>query len=396
MISWLRSRFSPVRQATRRLARPVLNVERLDDRLAPAGVVAVGSGAGSGPIVALYHDTNSDGNPDGTPYATFSVLTPYFKGGVRVAVGHFTAAATFQVAVAGGRGGPPRVQIFQLDANDLPNFAPESFLALSPTFRGGLNLIRANTTGVGLDSLIVGADSGAPRVNVYNDTVTTNGATPNDKLLANSKIDSFFAFAPSFHGGVRLAAGRNLAAAGGDFVVAATGPGGTSRVTIVKDTNNDLVLSDNLAAAETFAPFEKSWTRGIYVAVGDVGSPSTNPEIIVSKGAGGAPSVEIFSDANFNGKYADDGGPASSFLAYDASFRGGVQVAYSRLSSANVGQSGEVMVSPGSGAQLPVEVFKTKTNVGEIQAGDPPLAEFFAFGPLFTKGYFASFAGNGI
>jgi hypothetical protein len=129
--------------------------------------------------------------------------------------------------------------------------------------------------------------------------------------------------------------------------------------------------------------------------LGDVGSPSTNPELIVGKGAGGSPTVAIFSDANLNGLYADDGGPASTFLAYGANFRGGVRVAYSRLSSANVGQSGEVIVTPGSG-YLSGEIFKSKTNTGEIAAGDAPLGEFFPFGPFYNRGSFAAFDGNGI
>jgi hypothetical protein len=194
---------------------------------------------------------------------------------------------------------------------------------------------------------------------------------------------------------VRLAAGRNLAAAGGDFVVVATGPGGPSKVTIVHDANSNLLLSDNLGAAESFLPFGAGWRGGVYVAMGDVGSPSTNPELIVSKGPGGLPSVAIFSDANLNGLYADDGGPASTFLAYDAKYRGGVRVAYSRLSSANVGQSGEVIVTPVSGA-LSGEVFKSKTNTGEIAAGDAPLGEFFPFGPFYNRGSSAAFDGNGI
>src|SRR5262249_18045628 len=115
-----------------------------------------------------------------------------------------------------------------------------------------------------------------------------------------------------------------------------------------------------------------------------------------SRGPGGPPQVLIFSDKNLNGKYADDGGPASTFLAYDASYRGGVRVAYSRVTSANVGQSGEVIVAPGIGALLPVEIFKTKSNTGEIQSGDPYLSDFFPFTPLNSRGDWVAFGGNGV
>src|SRR5215475_191616 len=100
--------------------RSALEIERLEDRTVPAGVLAVGSGAGVAPQVALFHDSNNDGVPDGAPYAAMSVLSANFRGGVRVAVGHFTNASNLQLVVAAGPGGTPLVQVFQLDSNDLP------------------------------------------------------------------------------------------------------------------------------------------------------------------------------------------------------------------------------------------------------------------------------------
>jgi len=230
---------------------------------------------------------------------------------------------------------------------------------------------------------------------LFNDGTTNNGATPNDQLLANSLTDSFFAFEPGFTGGVRVAAGRNLAAAGGDFAAFAAGPGGGPRVIVATDANNDFRLSDNLPAAESFFALEKTFTGGLFVAFGDVGSPSTNPELIVSADAGGGPRVVIFSDTNLNGRFADDA-PVSSFFAFDPSYTGGVRLAYTRLSSANVGQSGELVTAPGTSTiTLPVEVFKSTTNTGEVQAGDPPLSGFFPFGINYHFGYFVAFGGNG-
>jgi hypothetical protein len=79
--------------------------------------------------------------------------------------------------------------------------------------------------------------------------------------------------------------------------------------------------------------------------------------------------VAIFTDANNNGKYADDHGPVSTFLAYPPSFRGGVRVAASRLSPAAVNLQGELIVAPGAGARFPVKVFKAASNA-EIGASD--------------------------
>jgi hypothetical protein len=390
--------FSSVKPASQKSTCRGLRFERLERREVPAGLVAVGIGPGPGPVVALYHDTNNDGVPDGAPIETIPVLNPSFKGGVHVAVGHFTSTVNFQLAVAGGSGGSrssPTVQIFQLDANDLPTGNPETFLAAGFGKNVGLNLAREHSDGATFDSLLVSADSGAPRISVYNDGTTIGGAVANDGLLANSQIDTFLVFKSSFHGGVRIAAGRNLAAAGSDFVAAAPGPGGSPEVAVLKDTNNDLLLSDNLAAAERFMPVGKNWKGGLTVALGDVGSPSTNPELIFGRGKGGLPQVLIFSDTNLNGLFADD--TPTSFLAYDSKYTGGVNVAASRLSSANVGQSGEIIVAPASHSNflLPVEVFKSTTNTGEVAMGDAPKATFFPFG-LLKDSFFATFDGNGI
>jgi hypothetical protein len=356
----------------------------------PAGVLAIGSGAGAAPRVALFHDTNNDGVPDGAAYAIMPVLTPSLRGGVRVAVGHFTNAVNLQLVVAAGHGGAPLVQVFQLNASDVPTGAPETFLAAGSGFTHGLFVTRFNSTGVGFDSLVVAADAGgAPFVKIYNDT----RGVALDQHLGNSLADAFIAFGSSYHGGVRLTAGRNLAAAGGDFLVLATGPGITARVMILKDSNSNLAVSDNLGTREVFLPTGPTWKGGLFVAMGDAGSPSTNPELIVSRDAGGSSRVLIFSDTNLNGHFSDDS-PAGSFLAYNPGFTGGVRVAYSRLSSANVGQSGEVIVMPVSTAR-PVKIFKTPTNTGEILDGEPPLAQFFPLGPSFIHGYFAAFGGNG-
>jgi hypothetical protein len=97
MMSWLRSWFSsrPATPAPRRPVRRVQEIELLEGRVAPAGVLAVGSGG----YVQLFHDSNNHGIPDGAAYATLS-------GGDHVAVGHFTSVTTLQVAVAHGSGSP--------------------------------------------------------------------------------------------------------------------------------------------------------------------------------------------------------------------------------------------------------------------------------------------------
>ncbi|HEY2827599.1 MAG TPA: hypothetical protein VGJ04_08375, partial [Pirellulales bacterium] len=192
----LRNLFRSVKPASQKSTRRDLRFERLEHREVPAGLLAVGViSPGTGPVVALYHDTNDDTVPDSAPIATFPVLNPSFKGSIHVAVGHFTDTVNMQLAVAGGSGGSnssPTIQIFKLDANDVPvTDPPETFLAAGFGKKNGLNLAREKSIGTGLDSLLVSADSGGPRISVYNDDTTIGGAVANDGLLANSSIDTF-------------------------------------------------------------------------------------------------------------------------------------------------------------------------------------------------------------
>jgi hypothetical protein len=394
MMSWLRSWFPPVQPTNRPRARRFLEFERLEGRLVPAGVLAVGSGAGVSGRVALFHDTNNDGVPDGAPYASFAVFGPGFHGGVRVAVGNFVGDANLELVVASGPGMPSRVLVFRLNASDLPTSA-ESFQPFGPSFTFGLFVARAHTGGAAHDSLIVSTDAGTrARVFVFSDDSNLNGSVANDQLLANSHIDTLLPFGTSFTGGVRVAASRNLTAGAiSDSVVLATGPGTRARLRIVKDSNKNFALSDNLATAESMLPVGNTWTGGLFVAVGDVGSPSANAELIVSRDAGSTPRVWIFADTNNNGFYTDDGGAASTFLAYGSSYRGAVHLAYTRMSPAAVNLQAELTVSPGSG-RSPVKVFKAANNA-EIGATTAPLASFFPFGPTFAAGYFVAFGGNG-
>jgi len=393
MMSWLRSLFSRARRTT---GGPScrLRVEQLEGRVVPAGVIAVGSGAGVTGRVALFHDSNNDGVPDGFSYATFNVFGD-FTGGVRVAVGDFVGDSNLELAAATGPGAG-RLLIFHLDANGAPTGTPEQIEPFGSSFTHGLNIARARTGGAAHASLVVAADAGGePQVAVYSDDTATGGATPGDGLLANSRVDSFLAFGPAFRGGVRLAAGRNLTAGDvSDTVALATGPGVVAHVRIVKDANNDFRLSDNLSAAETLFPVGDSWTGGLFVALGDVGSPSANAELVVGRGAGSAPRVFIFTDANNNGLYGDDHGPASTFLAFDPSLRVGVHPVATRLSPAAVNLQGELMVAPGPGAPLQVRVYKAASN-GEIGPTTTPLAKFFPLEFGFTAGYSVAFGGNG-
>src|SRR5262249_43428741 len=148
--------------------------------------------------------------------------------------------------------------------------------------------------------------------------------------------------------GVRLAASRNLTGGAiSDFLVTVPGPGGGPRVDVIKDSNNNFLLSDNAASRESFFALDPGFRGGLFAACGDIGSPSANAEIAIGADASGGPRVDIFSDTNNNGIFSDDGGPVKSFFAYPITFTGGVRVAASRLSPAAANLQGELVTAPG-------------------------------------------------
>jgi len=189
------------------------------------GDVVVGAGAGGGPVFAGY-DIGS------TVTQTFSLFAfdPSFRGGVQV------AGSENLIAVAPGAGGSAHVRVF-----DAATRAPiSSYLALPANVSTGVN-IAMGKVGV-TETVIVGAGAGAAPF-----VVTTEAATGN-------VIGSVLAFPTSFTGGVRVATTTTPAGQAGTAYAA--GPGGAPRVRI---------LGPNNSPALDFFAFDPSFTGGIYV-----------------------------------------------------------------------------------------------------------------------------------
>jgi uncharacterized protein (TIGR03118 family) len=189
----------------------------------------------------------------------------------------------------------------------------------------------------------VGADAGGgPRVRVID---PSTGAVKSD----------FFAFEPSFRGGVRVASG-DVNGDGVDDVVAAAGAGGAPRVVVFDGATGQQIRS--------FFAFESGFTGGVNVATGDVDGDGF-ADIVVGAGAGGGSRVEVFS-----GK---DGSMLQSFFAFDPSSRGGVTVA-----AADTDGDGLAEVIAGAGAG--------NSAVGVFDRTGQSVQSFSAFAPSFTGG----------
>jgi hypothetical protein len=108
---------------------------------------------------------------------------------------------------------------------------------------------------------------------------------------------------------------------------------------------------NNAVAVRQFVAFEPSFRGGVNVASGNVNTVSANEEVVVGAGFGGGPVVRTFNA---------DGTAFSAFFAYESSFRNGVNVAVGDAipATAGGGNSGdEIVTGPGEGGAPLLKVF---------------------------------------
>jgi ELWxxDGT repeat protein len=219
-----------------------------------------------------------------------------------------------------------------------------------------------------------------------------SGWTPLVNVLRGGQpMLSFYAFDPSFQGGVDVAVG-DVNGDGVADIIAGAGAGGASHVRIFSGVDGSQIagpLGSFLAfpgaggdAADPASSYYTTAFNGpIHVAAGDVNGDG-HADVIVSVGADGPPQVKIFSGA--------DGSLLGSFLAFvdpshaDPSdpayftnaFQGGVNVAAGDI---NADGLDDLIVAAGPGAGPHVKVFADGQSSSVIRS-------FFAFDPGFNGG----------
>ncbi len=220
-----------------------------------------------------------------------------------------------------------------------------------PVFTGGVFTAIGDVNGDGFLDLITGPGAGGgPHVKVF------SGA--DGQLLR-----TFFAFDPSFSGGVNVAAG-DLNGDGRAEIVVGAGPGGGPQVTVFDGTTGDIILS--------FFAYADTLRGGVHVALGDVDGDN-QPEIIVGAGVGGGAHVRVFD--------ALTGTEVLGFFAYDPTVRGGVEVGAGDLTGDG---KAEIVTGPGPGGGPHVKVFDGAT--GRELLGFMPYSPEFRGGVTLTVG----------
>jgi hypothetical protein len=274
---------------------------------------------------------------DGT-YKTFDAYEDSFTGGVRVAAGDLAGDGHTEWVTGQGMGGTGEVGVFDGTGAQLLSLHPfgsswhgvyvaagdvngdrkadivtgadqwekpqikvydghgrevSTFLPFDESFQGGVRVATGDVTGDGTDEIIAGAGPGVrPLVRVFDDT--------------GKQLSSFYAFEPSFTGGVFVSA-ADLDGDGKAEIVVGAGYGREPEVRVFDEAGKEL---------SHFDAYETSFTGGVYVAAGDVFGDGKGE--VVTGPAGGRP-VDI-------NTFASDGTPLASFLA-NPDFKGGWFVA---------------------------------------------------------------------
>jgi subtilisin family serine protease len=182
--------------------------------------VITGAGGGGGPEVKVF----SGGNLSTVLFDQF-VYDPGFRGGARVAAGDTDKDGYADIITAAGPGGGPQVNVYSGRTHALLR----AFFAYASSFTGGVYVGGGDVNGDGFADILTGAGAGGgPQVSVF------SGAT-------GATLTSFFAFATSYTGGVRVAA-ADVNGDGKDDIITAQGTGPNAHEKIFDGSSLALLL----------------------------------------------------------------------------------------------------------------------------------------------------------
>jgi len=282
-------------------------------------------------------------------------------------------------ATGAGAGGTPQVNVY----SSLDNSLITSFLAFESGFSGGVSTAVADVNNDGISDLICGAGAGGgPRVIVF------NGATNFTTVLQD-----FFAFDPSFRGGVDVA-GADFNVDGFADIVVSAGPGGGPEVRVF-DANTLNVLTQ-------FYAYATSFSGGVTVATGETDG-SGLASLITGAGPGGGSHVKIWRNALM---YKIGSTPilpgaqtispftlTGQFMAYESAYTGGVNVSTGLVGGMSQGGFDRIITGTINGAPL-VSVWQAMDNMDPFPVSATPSSDyamqssFFTFNSNDTNGVF--------
>jgi hypothetical protein len=225
----------------------------------------------------------------------------------------------------------------------------DSFDAYAPTFLGGVYVAAGDVNSDGRADIITG-------------TGATAGSTPHVKVFdgrSGAEIRSFLAYGAGFAGGVTVAAGD------------VNGDGRADIITGTSTAASHVKAFDGRTSAELRSFFAYAgFNGGVYVAGGDLNGDGRE-DIITGAAAGGAPHVKVFSGVDL--------AEIASFFAYTPGFTGGVRVGATDLDG---DRDADIITGPGAGMAPTIARF--------LGPGATPGATMLAFDPAYTGGLFVT------
>ena len=294
---------------------------------------ATGADAGGGPHVKVF-------NPNGSLRFGFFAYGAGFTGGVRVATADVDGDGVQDIITAAGAGGGPHVKVFSgVDAHLLA-----SFFAYTPSFNGGVYVAAGDVNSDGKAEIFTGAGAGG-HVKVIDGT-KLGQIQANSQISDGALLASFFAYSPSFAGGVRVAAG-DVNGDGKADLITAPGAGGGPHVRVFSAGNPGVVLRE-------FMAFNIAYSGGVFVAAGDLDG-DFNADIVAGQGTGLGAAVRTFSGAT--GSQTNELIPFPNNLFTGAD---GVRVA---VEDRDGDRKKDIIAGTGPSAPSKVRIFKGTTLV---------------------------------
>jgi len=200
------------------------------------------------------------------------------------------AVAGVALAAGADADSPPMVAAYNADGT-----TRFTLTAYDPSFRGGVNVATGDVNGDGIYDLITGAGfGGGPHVKVFNG-------------VDGSLMSEWFAYDPSFRGGVYVEGGDTNGDGFADVITGAGQTGGP-HVRVFSGTGGG-VLGE-------FMAYDPSFTGGVRVGSGDFNGDGS-VEIITGPGRGGGPHLRVLNL---------DGSAVLDRLVYAADYREGLFV----------------------------------------------------------------------
>ncbi len=181
-----------------------------------------------------------------------------------------------------------------------------------------MDVAAGDVDGDGQDEIITGAGpGGGPHVRIFE-----KDGTP---------IGGFYAYDPSFPGGVHVAAG-DIDNDGTDEIITGAGRGGGPHIRAFKLDGTQV---------SSFFPYDVNFPGGVDVASGNVLGDDAD-EIVTAAGPGGGPHVAVFDK---------DGNVKSGFFTYEPEFPGGVRISVGQVRTGSYEQIATIPRSLGGPAE---------------------------------------------